>query len=53
MGCSCKNKKNGKTSSLQAYKKKHLSYKNVSFNKPSKTKEQLRQELIDRIRRIT
>jgi hypothetical protein len=49
MGCSCKNKKK---SSVKSYKKKHLGYRNVSLNKPTKTKEQLRLELIARIRRI-
>lgn len=52
MGCGCNKNKNSNVTRVTAYRKKHLGYSNVK-NKPSKTKEQLRAELIERMRRAT
>lgn len=51
MACSCKNK-NKNTTSIKAYKQKTLSSVIVNYDKPSKTKEQLRLELLERMRKI-
>lgn len=49
MGCRCKNKNGTKT--IRAYKDKHRYTTKLNFNTTSKTKEQLRQELIERMNR--
>jgi hypothetical protein len=52
MGCGCKNNKGG-SKTIRAYKNKNRYTSKINFNKPTKTKEQLRQELIERMRRAT
>jgi len=51
MGCGCNKKKNTNATRVKAYRNKHLGLKSVNINKPKKSKEQLRKELIDRIRK--
>ena len=50
MACGCKKKSTSKT--LVKKTKAQLGSVNINFNKPTKTKEQLREELRERIRRI-
>lgn len=52
--CGCnKNKKTSSTTTMNAYKTANSSVKTTNFNSPTKTKEQLRLELIERMRKIT
>ena len=50
MSCSCNNK-SGKN--VKAYRNKHRYNSTSTSIKPTKTKEQLRQELIERMKRAT
>jgi len=52
MACGCNNKNSG-NNTMKAYRNKHRNTTKIHFNKPSKTKEQLRQELIERMNKAT
>jgi hypothetical protein len=51
--CGCKGKKTSSTTTMNAYKQKNAIVKTTNFNSPSKSKEQLRLELIERMRKVT
>lgn len=49
MGCGCENKK---TNSVRTYRNKNRHVTKINFNKPSKSKDQLRKELIARMAKL-